>query len=123
MQADHLLLHHVLHGGVGVRAVEVAQHDLHEPLPSRHICLQHGDAFRAHAIDDLLQGGGVEVFFALEVVVKERLVYPSRLRNLLRSRPGQPVFTEFADGGLEDASTRVVGAFGLGAVWSGGDHI
>jgi len=51
------------------------------------------------------------VFFALEVVVKERLVDTGFLGDLSVRAPASPFLAELADGGIEDSGAGVVGAF------------
>ena len=85
--------------------------------PAEALGFQHGEAGRPHAVEDRLQRGGIEVFLALEVVVEQCLVDAGFLGNLLGARPGQPVFAELPDSGVEDAGAGLVGALGLGAGW------
>ncbi len=102
---------------MGVGAVKAAQDNLQKSLPGRGASFQQSKAGRTHPLKDKLQRGGVEVFFALEVVVEQRLVDAGLLGNLLRTRASQTVCAELPYSSVEDASAGLVGALGLGAGW------
>jgi len=108
---------------MGVGAVEAAQYNLQESLSGRGAGFQQRDAGHSHSLEDEFQRGGVEVFFALEVVIEQRFVDSCFLGNLLSARAGKAVIAELANSSGKNAGTSLVGALGLGARWSRDSHI
>ncbi len=60
----------------------------------------------------IFEGGEVEVFFALEVVVEQRLVDAGGRGDLLGAGTGEAVRAELLESGVENAGTGFCRAFG-----------
>lgn len=102
----HQLLHQPRIIGVGHPKREVSVHECQNYLPRRsvrgHLCLDHP----VRLLEEIVEHGAMQVFFALEIIVEHRLIDARRPRNFIRARARQAVLGKNTLCGYQNAACR-----------------